>query len=155
MDWKEAAEETVEDIREDGLRGAAHDLNQEYGIDQAEFGKIVFITSLALFVTSAPAALTLQDTYEDLSSANDDLNQVQSIITAEGFQQNLEVMSSRVQGDLGNAIDQVSTGMERTNQSLEKLESAESQLEQRSETYKWMSLISIMGMVAGVVTLYI
>lgn len=155
MDWKEAAEETVRDIKEDGLRGAAHDLNQEYGIDQAEFAKILFITSLALLVTSAPAALTLQETYENVESANNDLNQVQSVMTSEGFQQNLEVLNSRISGDLASTLQQVSRNVDTTNKSLESLESTENKLEQQSNTYKWLSLISIMGMVAGVVTLYI
>jgi hypothetical protein len=155
MDWKEAAEEAVEDIREDGIIGGTKDLRQEYRLDQRELGKIIFISSLALFVTSAPAALTLQDTYNTVESANDDLNQVQGIITSDGFQRNLEVMNERVSGDLGTTIEQVYRGMQRTNQSLQRLESTERQLQDQSENYKWMSLLSIMGMVAGIVTIYV
>lgn len=155
MDWKRAAEDAVEDIKEDGVIGGTKDLREEYRIDQKELGKIMFISSLALLVTSAPAALTLQDTYSTVESANNDLNQVQSIISSDGFQRNLQVLNERVSGDLGSTIEQISSGMERTNTSLQRLESTETKLEEQANTYRWMSLISIMGMVAGIVTIYI
>ena len=155
MDWKEAAEEAVEDIREDGIIGGTEDLRREYSLDQQELGKILVISSLTLFVAAVPSALTLQDTYQTVEVSNNKLNEVQGIITSDRFQRNMDTMQNRFSGNLGATLGQVSDSLQRMNSSVSDLERTEEVLEQRSNTYKWLSLISIMGFVSGVVTIYV
>lgn len=155
MDWKNAAEEAVEDIKEDGLIGGTKDLREEYSLDQQELGKILIISSITLFVASVPAALTLQEAYDSVEKSNNKLNEVQGVVTSDRFQQNLDTMEERVRGSLSTTLKQVSSSMAQMNSSVSELEQTEEKLEKRSNTFKWLSLISILGFVSGIVTIYV
>lgn len=155
MDWKEAAEEAVEDIRKDGIIGGTEDLREEYSLDQQELGKILIISSITLFIAAVPSALTLQETHDELEASNQQLNTVQGVITSDRFQTNLDTIRSRVRGSLSTTLDQVATSMSQMNQSVSNLEAAEEKLETRADTFRWLSLISILGFVSGVVTIYV
>jgi len=142
-------------LKEDGLRETAAELHEEYGIDQQEFGKIMVIASLALFIASVPSALTLQQTHDDIRQVNQNFDPIQGVLDSDRFQRNIDTLDSRVGGQLGNSISQVVDSLDDTRSDMKKLEETETKLQERADTYKWLSLISILGIVSGVVTIYI
>lgn len=144
-----------DDLEQDGLRRTAVELHEEYGIDQKELGKIIIIASLALMVASIPSALTLQKAHDQVKAANNDYNQVQGIIQSDRFQSNMKTLQSRVGGNIGRTISQIAEALRDSNENMEKLEGTESNLEERADTYRWLSLISILGLVSGIVTIYV
>lgn len=155
MDWREAAKETVEELKSEGVEETVEDIEDSYVIDQRELGKIIVIASLSLMVASIPSALTLQSAHDDLGEVNQDLDQVQGIVASDRFQSSMETLQSRIGGSLGRTLDRVMTGVETTNQSVQQLEATQSRLKEKAELYRWLSLISIIGVVSGIVTIYI
>lgn len=155
MAFQEFLKDLKKDLKEDGVKETAVELHDEYGIDQQEFGKIVIIASLALFIASVPSALTLQETHDELKQTNENFDPIQGILDSDRFQENLDTLDSRVEGQLGNSISQIVNTLEDTRSDMERLEETEKQLQDRANTYKWLSLISILGMVSGVVIIYI
>lgn len=155
MSWREAAKETLHELRSEGVEETVEDVEDGYTVDQTELGKILLISSMALMVASIPSAITLQSAHDDVQSVNQEMDQVQGIIASERFSSGMETLQARIGGSLGRTLEQVMTGIETTNQSVSQLESTESDLQQSAEMYRWLSLISILGAISGVVTMYI
>ena len=151
---KEEIEDIADELKNQGPLQTMKDLHEEYGIDQRELGKIILISSLAVFVVSAPAAITLQETHDQVSLANTDMDQVQGMINSDSFQQSLSNLED-VGGSLAQNIQVISEDLRTANSSISELESTEQKLGERAQTYKWISLISLIGIITGVMTIYI
>ncbi|WEL19265.1 hypothetical protein [Candidatus Nanohalococcus occultus] len=155
MSWRETAEKTITELRTDGLEETVKDVERSYVIDQTELGKILLIASLSLMVASIPSAMTLQSAQDDINAVNQDLDEVQGVIGSDRFQSSMETLQTRIGGDLGRTLDRVTDGVETTNQSVQQLESTQSKLEENAEIYRWLSLVSIIGVISGIATIYI
>jgi len=155
MSWRESAENAVRELREEGIEQTANDIREEYVIDQRELGKMITIASLALMVASIPSAITMQSAKEDIGQVNQDLTQIQSVVSSDDFRNNLETLQNRIGGNVATTLGRVMEGMEQTNQSINNLEATQERLDSRAETFRWLSLISILGVVAGATTMYI
>jgi hypothetical protein len=155
MGKKQLIQEIAHDLEEEGPRKTLANLHAEYGLDQRELGKIMLITSLAMFIVAAPSALTLQESHDQIQKVNNDMDEVQGMINSQSFQQSLDALQSRVGGTLGRTLGTISSDLEKANSSMSKLEKTEETLDQRAHTYKWISLISLLGIISGAVTMYI
>jgi anion-transporting ArsA/GET3 family ATPase len=154
LDKKEEIQEIADELKNQGPKQTLRDLHREYGIDQRELGKIILISSLAIFVVSAPAAITLQETHDQVDSVNTEMDQVQGMITSDSFQQSMTNVEG-VGGSLARNIQVISEDLRAANSSISELETTETTLGQRAQTYKWISLFSLTGIIAGIVTIYI
>jgi hypothetical protein len=142
--------------KNEGMKEAIIDLHNEYGLDQQELGKIIFITSFAMLVVAAPSALTLQEASDELKKAETDLTRAEAVIQDRNFQRSLDQVTAVVQGsglsrNLNNMADAVNSSAE----AVGTVGATQDNIEQRAETYKWVSLISLIGIVAGLVTIYV
>lgn len=154
MGNKEKVQEIAEEFEREGPKATLKELHREYGLDQQELGKIILISSLAIFVVSVPAAITLQETHDQVSSVNTDMDEVQGMINSNTFQQSLTSVEA-VGGSLARNIQVISEDLRNANASISELESTETTLGQRANTYKWISLVSLIGIISGIVTIYI
>lgn len=155
MGWKKTAKETLEELKSDGVEETVEDIERTYTLDQQELGKILLIASLSLMVAAIPSAMTLQTAHDNIQGVNNDLDDVQGIVGSERFQSSMQALQNRIGGDLGRTLERVTTGIEATNSSVQRLESTQSELDEKAELYRWLSLISIVGVVVGIVTIYI
>lgn len=154
MGKKEDIQDIAEELEEEGPKETLKQLHREYGLDQQELGKIILISSLAIFVVSAPAALTLQETHDEIQSVNTEMDDVQGMINSNTFQQSLNNVEN-IGGSLARNIQVISQDLRAANSSISELESTENTLGQRAQTYKWISLISLLGIISGLVTIYV
>lgn len=136
------------------LRQKATEIHREYGLDRTEFGKILVIASVSMLVVSIHATLTLQSVTEEVESSNNQLEQTSAIINSNNFQQAVsqleQIRSDRISSQLNTALD----SFERVDSSIEQTKQVEERLNTQVKNYQWMSLIGIIGIVAGIAAIY-
>ncbi|MFB6292553.1 MAG: hypothetical protein ABEI58_04130 [Candidatus Nanohaloarchaea archaeon] len=137
------------------LEKTAEDLHEEYGVDRRELGKILVIASTTLLIVSIHATLTLQSVSKDLEQVNRQFDRAEAIIGSSNFQSALEDISKIKGSTLANSAEQAVESFNSAAESMDRVEEAETQVEHKSEIYKWLVLIGILGNVAGIVTLYL
>lgn len=155
MGKKQKIQEIAEEFEQEGPKATLKELHKEYGLDQKELGKIILISSLATFVIAASSALALQDTYKQVEQANQDLDRVEGIITSDNLQNAVEQLQGRLGGRLSSSMNVISSDLDKVNSSISSLESTERDIERKVQTYQWVSLISLIGIISGFVTMYV
>lgn len=132
------------------------DLNyRDYTVNQEELGKILVIASAALLVTSVHAALQFGNSHEKVEDLNQELDKTQAVMQSEDFNESMEAIES-VQGtQIGPRFSSAVEAFNGAENSIHKAEEAESDLQTASTVYQWLTLIGIMGIIAGLSLLYI
>ena len=127
-------------------------VTQKINITQQEIGKMLIVASLTLLIFSSINLITLQDINQDLQGVESNYTQINTIIQSENFLQGIEDLQTEEIGDealsatliLNSALENTAT-----------LSETQQDLEETHETYQWMILISILGIIAGITTIYI
>jgi len=130
-------------------------IHTEYGIDQRELGKIMVIASTALLVVSIHAALTFQSASDSLESSNNDLQRAYGVIDSSSFQNMLDSLESIRSTAVRNEVETARQAFEQATGAMEETRETERMLQDRYDTYQWLTLISLMGVVAGVAVIYL
>lgn len=131
------------------------EVRHEYGVNTVEFGKILIIASTAMFVVSAHAVLTFKSASESLEDSNSELDRAYSVIDSDGFQNMLNALDSIGSSSVRNQLDTARSAFEGAGTAMESSRETEKMLENRYRTYQWVTLASILGIVAGVAVIFV
>lgn len=134
------------------VKNPANNLKEKINLNQTDLGVIIMVTSLTVLIFSTATLFTLQDTNETLQQVESNYTQINTAIDTENFQQGLEDLETEQISDeavrstliLSNAL-----------QSTTELTQAQQEVEQTQENYQWLILLSILGIIAGITTIYV
>lgn len=125
------------------------ELHREYGINQREFSKILFITSAALLMVSMHVSTTLGTVQQDLERTEKEVQQASAVITSEDFQDAMDTLqrirSERLSGQIQTAVN----SFESARKSFDRISASADKVSQTRYMYQWLSLISILGLVSS------
>lgn len=131
---------------------------EKYRIDKRELGKILLIASAAVFVVSVHSALTLNAAIEEVDKTDSQLSEMEAIIESDSFNQSMNALESTDTFEQVDIYGQFSTAVEAfssAGQGFNSLDDVSQGLENSYTTYQWLVLISLLGIVAGAVIIYI
>lgn len=125
---------------------------QKININQQEIGKMLTLVSLTMLIFSSITLVTLQDINQDLQDVESNYSQINTLIQTQDFQQGIEdLQTEEISDEALSATLILTNALENTSD----LSETSQQLEETHETYQWMILISILGIIAGITTIYI
>jgi hypothetical protein len=131
---------------------------ERYRIDKRELGKVLMIASAAVFVVSVHSALTLNAAVEEVDKTDKQLSEMEAIIESDSFNRSMQALESTDTYEQVDIYAQFSTAVEAfnsANQGFDSLDNVSQGLENSYNTYQWLVLISLLGLVAGAVIIYI
>lgn len=131
------------------------EISDRYSIDKREFGKVLTVASIAIFVVSVHSAMEFGKASEDLKKVNRGFDKTSGVINSEGFNQSIEALESLKGTDIAPQFIRASKAFRSAQANLEKSEMAQNRLEESFETYRWLVLISILGTISGITVIYI
>ena len=131
------------------------DIKEEYTIDTNEFSKVVLIASFALLIVSLHSAYMFQQSAEDIEKLDSSLDRTSAVISSDGFQESLEALQSIEGTEIGVQFEQARNAFSRVEGDINQTENSLKRLEGNYETYQWLVLVSIMGVVSGLSLRYL
>ncbi len=134
----------------EALKQRIMELHEEYGIDKTELSKIMIIASTTLMIISIHATMSFQSAHESVSNANNELSEASAVVNSQQFQEGVESISRLSESRLTNQVETATNALQNANSSLEETSQAEEKLGSTTEMYQWLTLIGILGNVAGV-----
>jgi len=123
--------------------------------DKKEFGKVLSITSFALLIVSVHAIYTIDGAVEQASNSTDRMERTASLVGSDTFQQSMESLASTGATIDGQGIEEITANLEYASESVSGIEQLETELEGARTTYQWTALVGILGLVAGITSIYI
>lgn len=120
-----------------------------YSIDQPELGKLLLVASLAVFTVSAHSALQFSESADQLEELNRNLDRVQGIMEGESFTSAMEALSQQGLDQIVAEIDSAVNAFDSASSSFNRSESAQDNIESNYRTYRWIVLVSVVGMASG------
>ncbi|MFB6199842.1 MAG: hypothetical protein ABEJ83_03110 [Candidatus Nanohaloarchaea archaeon] len=129
-------------------------LEKQYGIDRKELGKTLLVASAAILAVTVPTVLELQSAAKELDAANTELNKASTIIQGQDFQESLEALESVEGTNLAPRYLTAAEAFRTAQNATENLEEVEEGLRSGSKIYQWITLLSILGIVAGATILH-
>jgi hypothetical protein len=136
------------------LKQKVKDLHSKYGFSRLELAKILIIASTTLIVVSIPAALSFQSAADKAQSVNNQLSETSAVLNSERVQTSLDVLRNTQ----GSSFEQVSAAIdavEQSDNSINKTQSLQTNLNQNMKMYQWIVLIGIIGEVAGIAIFFL
>ena len=125
---------------------------QKININQQEIGKMLTLVSLTMLIFSSITLVTLQDINQDLQDVESNYSQINTLIQTQDFQQGIEdLQTEEISDEALSATLILTNALENTSD----LSETSQQLEETHEKYQWMILLSILGLIAGITTIYI
>jgi hypothetical protein len=131
---------------------------ERYRVDKQELGKVLLVASAAAFVVSLHSAFTLDATIQQVDRTNSQFDELEVIMSSQSFNQSMEALESTdtyeqidIYGQFSTAVDTFQTAED----GLESQEELSEGLDSSYETYQWLVLVSILGIVAGAAIIYI
>jgi uncharacterized protein YoxC len=127
-----------------------------YRFDQREFGKVMIIASLALLIVSVHALFTVSTAVEQASNSTERLETTGALLETQAFRDSLETLAATgATSQNGESIDQVIADVQYLTESLNGINELEQELQNAQTTYQWTVLISLLGLVTGITSIYI
>lgn len=130
-------------------------IERKYRWDRREFGKVLLIASATMFIVSFQATLSFQNASQELKEVDKSFQETSVIINDPGFNESVEALESVKGTQLAPRFLQAAEAFRNAQGSLDKLENSQENLESTSNSYSWLVLLSIIGMVTGAVIIYL
>lgn len=130
------------------------EIHREYGLDQRELGKITVIVSTTLLIFAAQTALTFQSASKSAENVNRNLDRVNGIANSDGVESAIGTLKSFQSDPLERQAEVLNEALRSTNSSAETSENLEEEMEENYRLYQWLTLIAILGEVAGITIIY-
>lgn len=130
----------------------------KYQWDRREFGRLLVVVSAAIMILSLHSTVVLQSTINDIGETGEELDRAQGMMNTQGFNQSLQAISSLEtyeDVDVSNQFTQASSAFQVAFNSTERMDETENQLKANLDLYRWLVLISILGVVAGIAEIYL
>ena len=120
-------------------------------IDQEELGKVLLIASFTLFLVSLHAFYSLSDIEQGLQDVNGEVSQTSAVLNSNTFNSSLQALREVNALNVESKVVRIIEGMNKANQALQSSEQLEKNVEGSKSTYQWLSLISLLGFVSGLI----
>ncbi len=120
-------------------------------IDQQELGKILLIASFTLFLVSLHAFYSLSDIEQGLQDVNGEVSQTSAVLNSNTFNSSLQALREVNALNVESKVVRIIEGMNKANQALQSSEQLEKNVEGSKSTYQWLSLISLLGIISGLI----
>jgi hypothetical protein len=137
------------------LKQKIRDIEYRYWFDKKEFGKIVIIASLSMLIVSVHAIYTIDSAVEQASNSTERLETTAALVSSNGFKQSMNSLAGTGVTIQGQSISEVVSDLQYASESVEGIEELSSELERARTTYQWTTLIGLLGLVAGITSIYI
>lgn len=120
-------------------------------IDQQELGKILIIASFTLFLVSLHAFYTVSDLEQDLQDFDGEVSQTTAVLNSDSFNSSLQALKGVNALNVESKAVTIIDGMNKANEALKSSDQLKKNAEASKSTYQWLSLISLLGFVSGLV----
>ena len=120
-------------------------------IDQQELGKILLIASFTLFLVSLHSFYSLSDIEQGLQDVNGEVSQTSAVLNSNSFNSSLQALRQVNALNVESKVVRIIEGMNKANQALQSSEQLEKNIEGSKSTYQWLSLISLLGIISGLI----
>lgn len=137
------------------VRDKIEEIEYNYTIDRNELGKIMIIASTTLLFFSVHTLLSLEPAMQESSDVDQQLSQLESVVNTDRFNDSLGAIEDLESVSIGEDMQYaVSTfrGMQITASEQQEIYRT---LEKTNETYQWLVLLSIIGIVTGGAIIYV
>ena len=124
---------------------------EELGINQKELGKVLVIASSALLIVSLHAFYTFSSLETEMSEINSDMDQTVSLIESSQFNSSLEALRDVNAMGVSRKVNTIIAGVTDAKQSMQRTQNLVGDAGNAKETYQWLTLISILGLISGAV----
>lgn len=138
----------------ENIRNLIQRFSENYFFDRMEFGEVLTVASAAILVVSLNSALLMQNSLEEVKDVNQEFEELDAIMSTDNFQSSMEALETTAV-EISQDFQRVYTGFQALNSSTESVSQLEKNLENRYEFYRWLILISLLGIVAGISLIYI
>ena len=136
-------------------RKKLQELEYEYTLDQKELGKIMIIASLTLLVASVHTLVQLQPAMEEAQTAEERLSQLDAVVNTPQFNDSLQALQDLEGTGIGDRMEYALSTFEGMQITVQDQKNIYEQLEKTHETYQWLVLISLIGLVTGIAIIYV
>lgn len=137
------------------LKQRIRDLEYRYWFDKREFGKVVIIASLSMLIVSVHAIYTINGAVDQASNSTERLQKTAALVGSDGFKQSMQSLAGTGVTIQGQSIGDVVADLQYASGSVDSIEQLSSELQRAKTTYQWTTLIGILGLVAGITSIYI
>lgn len=137
------------------VRDKVDEIEYNYTVDRNELGKIMIIASTTLLFFSVHTLLSLEPAMQESSDVDQQLSQLESVVATDRFNDSLGAIEDLESVSIGEDMQYaVSTfrGMQVTASEQQEIYQT---LENTNETYQWLVLLSIIGIVTGGAIIYV
>lgn len=130
-------------------------IEDNYTIDTTELGKVLVVASVSLLFLSAHAAITFNESSQDIEELNRNFDQVSGIMEGDQFQQSYEAIQTTSSTEVGGQFEQALDAYQQANQTVSQLDEVQESQEEKYRLYQWLVLISIIGMSLGAALIFV
>lgn len=131
-----------------------NELSQEYTVDKTELGKIMVIASATLLLFSIHTTLTLQNTKEKATKLDERLDKAYTLINSQRFNNSLNALEDTKGTKIGPMYLGAAKAFRKAQNATKTAEQLQEELKARSQAYQWNILVSLLGIVAGALIIY-
>ena len=131
-------------IREDFSLGSLR-------IDQQELGKVLLIASTVLFMVSLHAFYSFSGVEEGLNNLSSETDETMAVLNSDSFNSSLQALREVDALNINRKVGTVISGMSEVRQVLQSAQEIETSAGRSRNTYQWLTLISLMGIISGAV----
>lgn len=137
------------------ILGKKQDILQKYTLDKKEMGKVMLVASITLFIVSVHSVFILQNASSQASSLYDSLEKTDAIISSQDFNQSIDALEDTQGTRLAPRFMTAADAFRSAQNTTEKAEKLEADLNSDTQVYQWTALVSILGTVSGALLIYI
>ena len=120
-------------------------------VNQRELGKVLLIASTVLLVVSLHSFYSFSEIETGVTDLNQEADETVALLNSETFNNSLQALRDVNALDINRKVGTIAEGMSNVRSSLQETQGVVQVAENSKETYQWLSLISILGIISGAV----
>lgn len=128
-------------------------LERFYTFDRHELGRMLIVAAVTLLVFSVHSVTSLQESYDEMQRFDQQFDQMSLIVNSQAFNQSLTILERVAGRGTAGQFEAAANAFRQVELSAQKLDRIQAQQQGLYETYQWLVLLSVLGIVAGVVLL--
>ena len=120
-------------------------------VNQRELGKVLLIASTVLLVVSLHAFYSFSDIESSVNNLDQEADETIALLNSETFNNSLQALRDVNALDVNRKVGTIVQGMNSVRSTLQESQGVVQSAESSKETYQWLSLFSILGIISGAV----
>ncbi len=120
-------------------------------VNQRELGKVLLIASTVLLVVSLHAFYSFSDIESNVNNLDQEADETVALLNSETFNNSLQALRDVNALDVNRKVGTIEQGMKSVRSTLQESQGVVQSAESSKETYQWLSLFSILGIISGAV----